>query len=421
VSRKAMFVAVLVVLVAVVIPLAACGPAPTPQVVEKIVEKQVVQTQVVEKVVEKQVVQTQVVEKQVQVQITATPLPKPKGVGELNASYQMDEGTILLTPQPDLIAQFKLKPEYKSTKALNIAYITKHLVNAYFVATDRGVQKRCKEMGVNCTTFAPEKPDNPEEQIRMVEDAVNKKVDGIVIYTVDSKVVSPALKKAEAAGIPVVGLGTVAFGTKMVTFISADYYTRSYDIAKLLADKLGGKGNFVTIDGVPGAQNAKDMKAGYLDALRQYQGIQVLASQTGYWKRLEGQAAMENLLQRYPQLDGVVGADDESALGAIQALQAAGVDLKKTLVVGFNASHDGICAIQDGKMFATDDADPGGLAAAGVEVLVRSIQDKEKFPPEIPWPLPNKKFYVTPDNLMQYWPVAYGLSDEEKASGKCKK
>lgn len=417
-SRRVL-VLVLSMLVIIVLSqaLAACA-APTPQVVEKVVKETVVIAGTPQVVKQTVVVAgtPQVVEKVV----TSTPPPaatKAGGLGVLGPGYTFAEGTLLLTPQPTLVAQFQLKPSYKASKPIKIAYITKHLVNQYFVATDQGVQARCKEMGVQCTTFAPEKPDNPEEQIRMVEDAVNKKFDAIVIYAVDSKAVSPAIKKAEAAGIPVVGLGTVPFDTKLVTFISADYYTRSYDIAKLLAKKLGGKGNVVTIDGVPGAQNAKDMKSGYLAALNEFPGIQVLASQTGYWKRPEGMAAMENLLQRYPQIDGVVGADDESGLGAIQALEAAG--RKGIPVVGFNASHDGLCAILAGRMLASDDADPGGLAAAGAEVAARYVLDKEYFPPEIPWPLPGKKFYVTAENVKEFWPRAYSLSAAEKASGKC--
>jgi len=377
------------------LPLAGCA-APTPQVV----------------------VQKETVTVRETVMVQSSPA-LAEGLGETKDAYVFPEGSVLLTPQPDLIAKFQLKPDYKASRPLNIVFITKHLLAPYFVAGAKGFEKRCQELGVNGTVYAPEKPDNPEEQIRMIEDAVNKKVDGIVIYAVDSKAVSPAVKKAEEAGIPVVGLGTIPFGSKLVTFISADYYTRSYDLAKLLAEKVGGKGTFVTIDGVPGAQNAKDMWAGYMDALKEYPGIQVVASQTGYWKRLEGQKAMENILQRFPDITAVVGADDESALGAILAMEAAGLDPKKVPVIGFNASHDGLCAIKAGRMFASDDADPGGLSAAGAEVLVRSILDKEQFPPEIPWPLPEKKFYVTTENVMEFWPRAYGLSDEEKALGEC--
>lgn len=421
--RLLVLVFLMVAVLALSIAMAACA-TPTPQVVEKVVKETVAVPQTVVVAGPTQVVQQTVVvagtPQVVEKIITSTPPPqptKPGGVGVISSGYNFPEGSLLLTPQPDLIAKFQLKPDYKASKPIKIAYITKHLVNQYFVATDKGVQARCQQMGVQCTTFAPQIPDNPEEQIRLVEDAVNKKFDAIVIYAVDSKAVSPAIKKAEAAGIPVVGLGTVPFDTKLVTFISADYYTRSYDLGKILANKIGGKGIVVTIDGVPGAQNAKDMKSGYLAALNEFPGIQVLASQTGYWKRPEGMAAMENLLQRFPQIDGVVAADDESGLGAIQALEAAG--RKGVPVIGFNASHDGLCAIAAGRMLASDDADPGGLSAAGAEVAVRYVLDKEQFPPEIPWPLPGKKFYVTKDNIAQFWPRAYSLSEAEKAAGKC--
>ena len=370
------------------------------------------------------VVQTVVVEKVVEKVVEATPAvpageAQGEGLGEIQAGYTFEEGTLLLTPQPPLIEQVELKPDYKPGQDLHLVFITKHLLNPYFVAADQGARKRCEEMGVTCDFYAPEKPDNPEEQIRMIEDAVNQQIDGILVYAVDSKAVSPALQKASEAGIPIVGLGTVPFGVKLVTFVSADYYVRSYEMAEILAESLGGQGNVVTIDGVPGAQNAKDMKAGYLDGLAAFKDIQVLASQTGYWKRLEGLAAMENLLQRYPEIQGVVGADDESALGAIQALEAAGYAPGEVKVVGFNATHDAVCAIKEGRMYGTDDADPSGLAGGGMEFLARYIVEGEQFPPEIPWPLPGKKFYVTPDNIDEFWSIAWSLSEEEKAAGNC--
>jgi len=345
-----------------------------------------------------------------------------EGLGEILPGYIMNEGTVLLTPQPELVEQVELMPDYQveNGEDYHFVYITKHLLNPYFVAADRGAKKRCEEMGVTCDFLVPEKPDNPEEQIRMIEDAINMGVDGILIYAVDSKAVSPALQKATEAGIPIVGLGTVAFGVEHVTFVSADYYGRCYEMGHLLAQKLDEEGNVVTIDGVPGAQNAKDMKSGYVDALMEYKGIQILASQTGYWKRLEGLATMENLLQRYPEIDGVVGADDESALGAVQALEAAGyLPGEDVFVVGFNATHDAVCAIKEGRLYASDNADPGGLAGSGMEFLVRYVVDGDHFPPEIPWPLPWNRFYVTTDNIDEYWPIAWALSDEEKAAGEC--
>jgi ribose transport system substrate-binding protein len=366
--------------------------------------------------------QAELEDAQAAAEAVATPEPSAEGVGEILPNYLFEEGTVLLTPQYDLVDQVEVMPDYtvENGEDYHFVFITKHHLNPYFVAATQGAQRRCEEMGVRCDFYAPEKPDNPEEQIRMIEDAINQGVDGILVYAVDSRAVSPALQKANEAGIPIVGLGTVAFDVEHVTFISADYYGRTYEMGHLLADRLGGTGNVVTIDGVPGAQNAKDMRAGYLDALSEYQNIQVLASQTGYWKRLEGLAAMENLLQRYPEIDGVVGADDESALGAVQALESAGyVPGEDVFVVGFNATHDAVCAIREGRLYASDNADPGGLAGSGMEFLVRHVVDGENFPPEIPWPLPQDRYYVTTENIDEYWPIAWALSDEEKAAGEC--
>ncbi len=115
----------------------------------------------------------------------ASGAPGSEMVGKIQANYNFVEGTVLLTPQPDMVSKLVLKPDYKASKDLKIVYITKHLLNPYFVAGAKGVEARCKELGITCEVLAPEKPDNPEEQIRMIEDAVNKKADGILVYAVE--------------------------------------------------------------------------------------------------------------------------------------------------------------------------------------------------------------------------------------------
>ena len=139
------------------------------------------------------------------------------------------------------------------------------------------------------------------------------------------------------------------------------------------------------IDGVPAAITAQNRKKGMERALKEHPQIELLASQPGNYRRLPAVQVFENLMQRFPQIDGVVCANDDMAVGVAEALAAAGRG-GKTKVVGIDAIPDGIAAIQAGKMQASADYsghDQGYLATAAA---IRHLRG-EKLPKEISLPV----------------------------------
>ena len=108
------------------------------------------------------------------------------------------------------------------------------------------------------------------------------------------------------------------------------------------------------IDGVPAAITAQDRKKGFERALKEHPQVELLASQPGKYRRLPAVQVFENLMQRFPQIDGVVCANDDMAVGVAEALASAGRG-GKTKVVGIDAIPDGVAAIQGGKMLASAD------------------------------------------------------------------
>ena len=187
----------------------------------------------------------------------------------------------------------------------------------------------------------------------------------MVFVPVDFKALVPSIQKVNKAGIPVVIFSNRMSDVEFVTYVGSDDETIGYEITKYLIKTIGGKGKIVHIDGVPAAITAQNRKKGMERALKEHPQVELLASQPGNYRRLPAVQVFENLMQRFPQIDGVV-ANDDMAVGVAEALAAPGRG-GKTKVVGIDAIPDGIAAIQAGKMQATADYsghDQGYLATA---------------------------------------------------------
>ncbi|MEZ5844709.1 MAG: sugar ABC transporter substrate-binding protein [Hyphomicrobiaceae bacterium] len=266
-----------------------------------------------------------------------------------------------------------------------IAFFVKNVTNPFWKACRIGAEKAAKELGVDLQVVAPTKPDNIEEQTRLVEDWIVKKPDAFVFVPVDYKALVPSIQKANKAGIPVINYNNKMTGIDKVTFIGSDDAHFEYEMCKYLFKSMGGKGDVVHIDGVPAAITAQMRKKGFEKAVAEFPGIKVLASQPGMYRRLPAQQVFENLMQRFPKIDAVVSANDDMAVGIVEALHAAGRG-GKTKVVGIDGIPDAIQAIAAGKMFATVDFSGHDQSYLAVQAAVRHLKG-EKVPPEILLPV----------------------------------
>ena len=255
-------------------------------------------------------------------------------------------------------------------------------------------------MGFEAITMAPAKQDSVEEQVKIMEDMIQKGVNAIIVHAVDSNGIMPGIRKAEEAGVIVVTIGTP--GSKP-TFLrtGVDYEETGYEVAKYLCEKAGGSGSMLILEGPPGAQNAKERLAGIKRALEEYPDVKIAASQTANFKRTEGMSVTENLIQKHKDINIVIGANDESALGAIQALKAAGMN--DVLVGGFDGSVDAATAIQSGEMTLSYNTDPFGSGYLAAAYIVDNL-DNAKVPPSnfVPFPSAKDDPLITADNVDKY-------------------
>ena len=201
----------------------------------------------------------------------------------------------------------------------------------------------------------PTKPDSIPEQMSQVEDVIVKKPNAIVFTPVDYKALIPSVEKMNAAGIPVVNVTDHMAGGKLVSYVGIDDYKVGLATGEALMKALGGKGNVVIIEGVKGSLSNQDRTRGLTDAVKAYPGVKLLATQPGNFQRLNALQVMENMMQSFPQIDGVMAANDAMAIGAIEALEAAN---RKAIVVGINGTKEAVDAVKAGKLLASGQADP---------------------------------------------------------------
>ena len=270
-------------------------------------------------------------------------------------------------------------------KDLHLVLFVKNVTNPFWRAVRVGGEKAAKELGVKLEVAAPTKPDNIEEQTRLVEDWIVRKPDGFVFVPVDFKAMIPTVQKVNQAKIPLVVYSNRMQDVDAITYVGSDDEIIGYEVSKFLFESLGGKGKVVHIDGVPAAITAQQRKVGFERARKEFPNIEVLASQPGNYRRLPAIQVFENMMQRFPEIDGVVSANDDMAVGIVEALQSGG-RAQKTKVVGVDVIPDAAALIKAGKLFASADYSGHDQGYLAVKAMVKHLRG-EKVPPEVILPV----------------------------------
>jgi ABC-type sugar transport system substrate-binding protein len=166
---------------------------------------------------------------------------------------------------------------------------------------------------------------NPTKQVSDIEDLISKNVSMILYWPVDEKAIQPALQKAVAKGIATVNAGggfSAAPGTVSNAFI--DQWTLGEMVARQLVKDLGGKGKIFAMLPIAGTTAAVDQLAALKFVLKDHPQIELLSAEYGDWNRAKAKQITENLLQRFPKIDGVFSPAGQMSIGVAEALEEAG-------------------------------------------------------------------------------------------------
>ena len=239
-------------------------------------------------------------------------------------------------------------------KAPSICVVHNSADHPSITALVKGMNDEGAIYGTKITYFDPAL--DPAKQVSMIEDCIARKSDVIAVNAVDPAAVVTSLKKANAAGIPVVmqNADTNNEGHAYTkTFVGTQSYDQGYAVGQMIVKALGGKGNVVVITGKPGQTDTVNRTEGMQAAFRDAKAtIDVLAVQPADWSKDKALTVMQDLLTRYPKIDAVFGQDDPMALGALEAIKADGRE-KDVKVFGVNGNKEACQAIKAGEMYGT--------------------------------------------------------------------
>ncbi|WP_326975214.1 substrate-binding domain-containing protein [Caproicibacter sp. BJN0012] len=243
------------------------------------------------------------------------------------------------------------------------------LKNEFTVRLSNAAKKEAEKLGVELKIYDGNY--DPNTQINQVETMISDGVDAIILNPQDAKACAVCVDKAVAKNIPVIGVNTRVDSDKLTSYVgSKDEYAGQLEM-QAIADKIGGKGNIVVLDGPLGQSAQLERSKGIKDILEKYPDIKILAEKTANWSRSEAMTVMENWLQSFDKIDAIVGENDEMALGAMQAVKSK----DKTIpCIGVDGITDGLKAVQSGTLIATIFQDGAGQGTKALDVAVQKVK-----------------------------------------------
>ena len=240
----------------------------------------------------------------------------------------------------------KKEKKDSSMKDVKVGVSISTLNNPFFVSLKDGIEKEAKEKGMKVTVVDAQ--DDTAKQISGIEDLILQKVDVLLVNPTDSAAISSAVQSANEAGIPVITIDRSSDEGDVETFIASDNVAGGEMAAEYLVKELGEKAKVVELEGVSGASATRERGKGFHNIADKQ--LDVLTSQTAEFDRTKGLNVMENILQGNKDIQAVFAHNDEMALGAIEAIKAAGKDI---IVVGFDGNDDALKAVENGELKAT--------------------------------------------------------------------
>jgi ribose transport system substrate-binding protein len=263
--------------------------------------------------------------------------------------------------------------------AESIAVFTKNTTNPFSKAIRTGSDFVAKKLSIDVSHYVPTTADNAVEQTKLVDDAIAKKPDLILFDPVDNQKMVPAIEKMNAANIPVIEITDRALGGKFVASVLPDDYQLGLATARRALKALDGKGNVVILEGITTLTSSIERVKGFNDAIKEFPAVKLLASKSGGYQRKPAQDAMEGWIRQFPQIDGVLAANDSMAAAVVETLEKRS---RKAVVVGINGSKEAIDLIKADKMLASGEFNGFVIGCVAVEIAARTLR-KQSAPKEL--------------------------------------
>ena len=286
-----------------------------------------------------------------------------------------------------------------------IAVIISTLNNPWFVVLGDTAKTRAEELGYEATIF--DSQNDTAKESDHFDNVIAGRYAAILFNPTDADGSIANVKKAKQAGIPTFCIDREINSKDVaVTQILSDNYAGCVELGQYFVKKMGQKGKYVELLGILGDNNTWNRSKGFHSVVDNYPGLKMVAQQSAEFDRTKAMEVLESILQANPDIEAVFCGNDAMAMGAYQALAAAG-KADKVMVFGFDGAKDVIDSIRDGKIVATGMQFPRRMARMAAEQADEYIKGKRDFQQKVPVAVE----LVTRENIAKY--TAYGRQSNE--------
>ena len=267
-----------------------------------------------------------------------------------------------------LLAPGCAKKESTNPKLIGVSLLTR--AHVFYKDLEEGLREEAAKHGYELVITSGDF--DLGKQSSQIEDFITRKVNAIIVCPVDSRGIGPAIKKANEAGIPVFTADIASQEGEVVCHVASDNVAGGRLAGEYLAKKLNGKGK-VAIIGQPTVTSVLDRVQGFKEAIARFPGISIVADVNGEGVRDKAMQVTSDILQAHVDLDAIFGINDDSALGALDAVR----QFKRTnvIIVGYDATPPAVDAITNGTELKADVIQyPKRIGAATIEEVGKYLE-----------------------------------------------
>jgi ribose transport system substrate-binding protein len=277
-----------------------------------------------------------------------------------------------------------------------IAVVVSTLNNPWFVVLGEAAKARAIELGYDATVF--DSQNDTAKEAANFENIIASGYKAIVFNPTDANGSIANVRKAKDAGIPVFCIDREINSTNAATAqMLSDNYSGCVKLGEYFVEEVGENGKYAELLGLVGDNNTWNRSKGFHSVVDRYPGLKMVAQQSADFDRAKGLEVLESILQKNPDINAVFCGNDAMAMGAYQALVAAGKD-KQVKVFGFDGADDVVKLIAEGKITATGMQFPKKMARQAAEFADQYLNGKRDFPQKIPVAVE----LVTQENVGKY-------------------
>ena len=284
-------------------------------------------------------------------------------------------GSLCLALAPSACARKSPDAAAREAKTIRIAVIPKGTTHEFWKSIHAGAVQAARELGVEVIWKGPQKEDDRAQQITVVEDFISRGVDGIVLAPLDDRALMRPVQDAGREKIPVVIIDSGLQGSDYVSYVATDNYKGGVLAARRLGQLLGGKGRIFLIRYQEGSASTVQREAGFYDTVvKEFPGLVLLVQDqyAGATTETAYQLA-ENLISRFPDVEGVFTPNESSTFGTLRALQESRL-AGKVVFVGFDSSPKLIQGLRDGHLQGLVVQNPAKMGYLGVKTMVAYLR-----------------------------------------------